>query len=215
MQRISQFILMLIALAISAVAFATAQTPDTIILNGQEYSLNTNPLTLYLREKKWTRPEDAVVSSANWRGYTAVWEIVDHQLMLKDVTIRINIGKDRYAKKSILRDLFPNSETIVATWYSGALIIPDGEMTQYVHMGYGSMHSHYQIVRVKHGQVEEQLSLSEDEFRKYKQVKFQEFMKTSEYEKSLAELLKDGTDMSPDELKDFMMSFYAETYLAL
>ncbi len=215
MRKISRIVLLLIGLAVSAIAAATAQAPDTIILNGTQHSLNTNPLTSYLQKKEWTRPEEAVVSSANWRGYTAIWEIVDRKLTLKDVTIRVRSGKNDTVRKSILRDLFPADEVVVATWYSGALIIPDGEMTQYVHMGYGSMYSHYQIARVKNGLVEEQLSLTEAEFRKYKQEKFQEFMKTSDYEKSRAELLKDGMDMSPEELNDFMMSFHAETYLAL
>ena len=215
MRQFSQFMFLLVGLVISAVALATAQVPDTIILNGKECSLNTNPLTPYLREQKWTRPVEALVSSANWRAYTAVWEIIDSQLTLKEVTILVSSGKDGYAKKSILRDLFSKNETVVATWYSGTLIIPDGEMTQYVHMGYGSMHSHYQIARIKNGLLEEQLSLTEAEFRKYKQEKFQEFMKTSEYETSRAELLKEGIDMSPEELNDFMMSFHAETYLAL
>jgi len=215
MRRILRALLLVAGLATCTIAAATAQAPDKIVLNGKEYSLNTNPLSPYLQEMKWKAPEEAVISSANWRAYIATWEITDNKLILKDVTIRVQSGERDTVKKSILREIFPSDETVVATWFSGALIIPDGERTQYVHMGYGSMYSHYQIARVSKGNVTELVSLNGEEFSDYKDKKFLIFKGTDEYKKARVELLKDGSDMTPAQLDDFMKSFYAEEYLAL
>ena len=215
MQRITQILLTLLCTLICGIALATAQMSDTIILDGKELPLNTNPLTPYLDEVKWKVPEEAMISSANWRGYVATWEISDERLILRDVTIRTSSGENKTAKKSILRDIFPSENVVVATWYTGALIIPDGKMTQYVHMGYGSMYSHYQVARITKGNVTELLSMTGKEFSAYKDKKFGEFIGTEEYKKARAELLKDRTELTPAQLQDFLKSFYAETYLAM
>lgn len=72
-----------------AMALATAQIPDRIRIDGQDYALNTNPLTPRLAASGWKPPEEAMVSSANWRGYTASWEITDGKLVLRDATILV------------------------------------------------------------------------------------------------------------------------------
>ena len=215
MRRITLALLTLLCTLTCGIAFATAQMSDTIILDGKELPLNTNPLTPYLEELKWKIPEEAVISSANWRGHVATWEIAEERLILKDVTIRIPSGNNGAAKKSILRDIFPSENVVVATWYTGALIIPDGEMTEYVHMGYGSMYSHYQVARITKGNVTELLSMTGKEFSAYKDKKFRDFIGTDEYKKARAELLKDGMELSPAQLEDFLKSFYAETYLSM
>ena len=63
--------LLVISLMLPGVACATAQVPDTIRIDGEEYDLNTNPLNAYLEGVRWDRPENIVISSANWRGYIA------------------------------------------------------------------------------------------------------------------------------------------------
>src|SRR3546814_1619516 len=121
-------------------ALATAQIPDRIRIYGQDYALNTNPLTPRLVASGWLPPQEAMVSSANWRGYTASRAIADGKLVLRDATILV-AGEEAgdYTPKSILGDLLPSTEApVAADWYSGAVIVPDGERTKYVHMGYES-----------------------------------------------------------------------------
>lgn len=200
-----------------AMALATAQVPDRILIDGQDYALNTNPLNTWLVANERKLPEEALSSSANWRGYIASWEIAGGQLVLRDVTIRV-AGKERgdTMQKSILSDLFPSAATpVVANWYSGALIVPDGEMTHYVHMGYGSSYERYQVLRIVAGRVVEHVKLSAEEFERYKADKFEAFTATEEYRKSLEELREQGDALSDEQLRDFMMSYYAERYLSL
>src|SRR3546814_8853469 len=131
-----------------------------------------------------------MVSSANWRGYTASWEIADGKLVLRDATILV-AGEEAgdYTPKIILGDLCPSTEApVVADWYSGALIVPDGERTKYVHMGYGSSYERYQVLRIAAGRVVEHLKLSAEEFERYKADKFEAFTATGEYREALEEL---------------------------
>lgn len=217
MPRLLIIAILALAAMFPAMALATAQIPDRIVIDGQDYALNTNPLTPRLDASGWLPPKEAMVSSANWRGYTASWEIADGRLVLRDATILV-AGEEPgdYTPKSILGDVFPSTEApVVADWYSGALIIPDGERTKYVHMGYGSSYERYQVLRIAAGRVVEHVKLSAEEFERYKADKFEAFTATEEYRKALEELREEADALSDEQLRDFMMSYYAERYLSL
>jgi len=217
MPRFLTIAIIALAIMFPAVASATAQAPDRIRIDGQDYELNTNPLEPWLEAHAWKPPEEVETSSANWRGYIASWEIVDGQLVLRDVTIRV-AGEEPgdSTSKSILGDLFQSAAVrVVADWYSGALIVPDGEVTHYVHMGYGSSYERYQVLRIANGRVIEHVRMSAEEFERYKAEKFAAFSATEEYRTSLETLREQGDGLSDEQLRDFMMSYYAERYLSL
>lgn len=215
MIRLIRTAVLLCALAIPMLVEATAQDPDVLLIDGKEHALNTNPLQAHLEAQRWAPPKDVVRMSSNWRGYVAKWAVTDGRLTLTDVTVLVEAEDDEMAEKSILGDLFPGKSRIVADWYSGALIVPDGNMVEYVHMGYGSTYDHYQVLRVASGRVIEQLSMSADEFRQYRARKFEAFKKTDEFRSAYAEMKKGGNTMTEAEMLDFMASFFAERYLAL
>ena len=197
--------------------YATAQTPDSITIKNESYLLYTNPLDEYLAEIKWERPKQASISSGNWRGYLASWKIEAGNMFLEDVTIALRGESIDFPRKrgSILKDLFPNKKYIVATWYSGALIIPHGKRTNYVHMGYGSTYEKYIVLRIDKGIVIEHLNYSSSQFDSYKNRKFQAFKETTKFQKELKELMVGEHKRSEEETINFMKSFYAEYYLSL
>lgn len=194
---------------------ATAQMPDSIMIEGQRHSLTTLPLEGYLEGRKDFPPKEAAVSSANWRGYLAEWKIADGVLYLSDVTITTyeTMSYDGH-RSSVLSLLFPKQTRIPASWYSGALIVPDGELADYVHMGFGSTYAHYRIYRVSHGRVVESLSLSKAEFEAYRDRKFEAFKKTSTYREQAAKMRKEQGGLPGEMQESFIKSFYAEDYLA-
>jgi hypothetical protein len=211
-----QRLLILFALVLSLEVFATAQQPDTIILSNVELPLNTNPLESYIKSVGWEPPEEASIWSSNWRGYIAQWEVVAGNLQLKDASIELkgNSIKNR-KRKSIISDLFPKKGRVVATWYSGALIVPDGEMINYVHMGYGSSYESYQVLRIKEGVVIEHLSFSNEQFENYKHRKFESFKETKKFQGELENLMDGEYNWAEDDALSFMQSYYAEYYLSL
>ncbi|RYG14341.1 MAG: hypothetical protein EON92_02440 [Burkholderiales bacterium] len=212
----SKILMVCLALAIAPGARATAQASDLLIVEGKEFALNTNPLESQLEKREWKRPEEAVISSANWRGYIATWEIKEDKLFLKDATILVSDPKDKdeYVSKSITEDLYPGASEVFADWYTGALIVPDGKMTRYVHMGYGSSFDHYQVFRVQAGKVVEHLSMTGAEFDAYKEQKFAAFRKTDAYAKAAADFRKEAPDLDEAHAVDFIKAYFSETYLS-
>ncbi|GAA4353065.1 hypothetical protein [Kangiella taiwanensis] len=214
---IGKALLSFILLVFSVVLHATAQTPDTIYIDKKEYLLNTNPLTPYLKDIDWEIPEQAAIWSSNWRGYLAQWSIVDSKLILDDVSIELQWEhpEDERVRKSILKDLFPGKGMINATWYTGTLIIPTGDIDTYVHMGYGSTYESYKVLLIKSGVVTKNLNMSKDEFNKFKKEKFSAFKKTQMFKKEFRNLIEGDTQWTEEFALDFMRSFYAEHYLSL
>jgi hypothetical protein len=202
---------------ISFGCFATAQIADAIEINDVKYRLNTNPLEKYLAEIKWEKPENASISSANWRGYLAAWKVEAGNLLLTDMTISVSSETEEYGydNVSILKSVFPNKNEILAAWYSGALIVPYGEITNYVHMGYGSSYENYIVLRIKNGVVIEHLDFAASEFEKYKHRKFQTFKETKKFQDELKNLMGGKYNWTEEQALSFMQSFYAEYYLSL
>mgnify|MGYP006384042175 FL=1 len=214
MRLLTRTFAFLLGLLIGQAAHATAQTPDAIRIDGKDYALNTNPLSQNPKMAEWKPPADASTSTANWRGYLAAWEIRDDQLLLTDVTIETyDEATEKYGQHTVAAD-FVSAVPATADWYTGALIIPDGELVDYVHMGYGSTYAHYRIYRIRQGRVLEALSLDQAEFEAYRDRKFAEFQQTGEYRAALAEAMADLGGMSREQVVDFLKQFYSEQYLA-
>jgi hypothetical protein len=111
----------------------TAQIGESILYNGEEHWMASEPLNQYLQ----TRNDIELVSnsSACWRGYYGDWEIFDDQLYL--------IGLKAYIKgyrEVGLNYFFPQKQVVFANWFSGEIRIPQGEMLDYVHYGYASLY---------------------------------------------------------------------------
>ncbi|EHR39369.1 hypothetical protein [Alishewanella jeotgali] len=195
---------------------STAQIPDYITIDDKEYRLHTNPLDKHLITIKWEMPENLSTSSANWRGYVASWKIDAGLMFLTDVTISIyHKDEKRRESKSIFHEIFPGRDSINAVWYSGSLVIPHGEMTHYVHMGYGSSYEYYIVIRISEGVVTDYQDFTAAEFDKYKEAKFQTFKETQEFQKQLEELTSGEYNWSEEDALFFLQNFHAEYYLSL
>ena len=77
-------------------------------------------------------------NTACWRNYIANWEIKEQKLYLNSI--------DGYYR-------LEEGPPLHATWYSGTLRIPQGELLEYVHMGYGSLCVRDLMIEVEHGEV--------------------------------------------------------------
>lgn len=217
MTRLCTLFALLLALALPATAFATAQVPDRIRIDGEDHALHTNPLARKLASAGWERPEEALLNSANWRGYVAFWEIADDRLLLLDATMIVSgHGPQGQAKKSILPDIFPSATPpLVAEWYSGALVVPQGEVVEYVHMGYESVYERYLVFRISEGKVLERLSLSPEELSRYRDEKFEAFTRTDEFRKEVDVLRERWKSASEAQLLEVMKQMHAERYMGL
>ncbi|WNH53419.1 hypothetical protein [Stenotrophomonas oahuensis] len=213
MRYLNFLLIGLLAVCLPRMASATAQIPDRIEIDGKTLSLNTNPLASHL-DKIGSRSPAEGQSTASWRGYVAHWRIENGELVLADVTIDIYQRNSAEPEvKSVMSTIFPDaSSPVAARWYTGALVIPDGRMTEYVHMGYGSMYDHYQLIKVKAGKVTEHLALDAEAFAAYKKKQFDAYRQTPDYQRELAKAREQG--LSAQRADEFLQSFYAEQYLS-
>ena len=192
--------------------FATAQFPDKINYNGKEYNLNSNPLEVYFEKNPNKRPKSEVRSSALWRGYVATFEIIDNQLFLKDIEIQYrdttSKGSNNSNWKSVLNEVFADQKNIQVDWYTGLLVLPQGKVVNYVHMGYGSTYQHYTILELDKGVLTQEKQFKRKAYEKFKEKQFQVFKQTEDYHKMKSDLLQKGN--SEEFIDSFLRSYVTE-----
>lgn len=212
---------------VSGMAMATAQESDILVIDGKTFNLDSNPLDSWLEAHPDKRlRQGGVISSASWRGYVGHWEIKDGKLWLRKVVVEFGKGpsvradapdlsqcepgSDTYLDCNLVADLFPEGGDILADWYSGILIVPIGELVEYVHMGYGSTYSKYLVLSVRKGEVTRQLDLNAKQYMKLRRERFKMFQKSKTYLDEIAATRKD----LGDDADDFMFDYYAAEYMS-
>jgi len=144
------------ACSIASTAEATAQFSDLIVIVGRSEQLFAEPLEPALHADPGLRYNlfgriPANGCSASWRGYVAGWEIRTDELYLVDV----QVDPCPNVKKMVpLAELFPGATgPVKAQWFTGTLMVPQGQQIEYVHMGYGSRYEHYLLLDIDRGNV--------------------------------------------------------------
>ncbi len=111
----------------------TAQAAEEITYKGKKYYMATEPLEQYLEGLK-DKPALIAPNTACWRGYYGTWKVKYGKLYLIDLVCYA----EEY-KEMGMEYLFPDQKVVFAEWFTGEIRIPQGEMLEYVHMGYESV----------------------------------------------------------------------------
>ena len=114
-------------------ASATRQTHDKVIINGETWEMPTSPL-LSLKGKEYEMFKELlgnrnVVSTANYRGYTATWHADGKGLYLDKVEVLKNNGTVEEIDMAKLKKALKKHKhkgMIRAEWYSGLIKIGKG-----------------------------------------------------------------------------------------
>ncbi len=182
---------------------ATAQRPDKITYNGEEYSLHSNPLEDYFEKYPKQRPGGDIWSTSLSRRYVATFELREKQLFLKDIEalIRDTSNTEKFATKmiSVRKEIFPNEKDLEMDWFSGLLVLPYGKLLTYVHGGYASTFENYIILEINKGQLVAEKKLTGPQYKVFKEKQFQMFKKTDAYKKQADESRKYGAGDSAIE----------------
>jgi hypothetical protein len=209
-----------IALVCVANVFATAQYPDKLNYKGTEHSLYTNPMEPYFEKHPEKRPEGG--STALWRGYVATFGIVSNLLVLTEIEIQDygtkEDGSYKREWKSIKRELFSELDVVPIDWFTGILTLPQGEVENYVHMGYGSTYSHYILLEIENGKFRKERNLTSEQYKEFRNRQFEEFKKTKEYKDAVKELgasvpdaVKELGGSDPERDEQFIRSYFSGT----
>ena len=125
----------------------TAQIHERLILDGEETSMAFCPplpdghpnISASDSDEVAGDPLDFLLhSTACWRGYRGTWEIKDGRLYLVGLRGRFQLR---------------GGEPLLADWFSGVLRVPQGEMIQSVHMGFGSVYEQEVHIKIENGTV--------------------------------------------------------------
>ena len=125
----------------------TAQVSEKLIYEGKSIFLFSEPLALYLMQNQiwFTSPH-----TANWRGYVGTWEIIETEGVERLYLVGIEAHKD-YETILTLPDLFPGFDKVFAHWFTGELRCPQGDLVEYIHMGYASTYEYELFLEFKQG----------------------------------------------------------------
>lgn len=150
----------------------------------------------------------------------ATWEVTNNHLVLTDIAVLHAVTKPDQSGfetelRSVLGQVFPDRKGIIADWFSGNIIVPDGKPVNYVHMGYASRYEKYIVLRVEDGIVTANDSLDAVAFAKFSDAQFEAFKKTDQFKRALAETAKEGDGiLNAAQNEEFIREFYAEEYLS-
>ncbi|GHU90915.1 hypothetical protein FACS1894155_09900 [Bacteroidia bacterium] len=137
-------------------------------------------------------------STACWRGYYGQWEIKDNKLYL--IVLKAYI--EGYRKVG-LNYLFPGQKQVFANWFNGEIRIPQGEMLEYVHMGYASLYDSDLFLVIENGILANQYEVDNE-------AEYQERLKQREQEKR-----ERPAKEAKKKKEERMIAFIAITILAL
>jgi hypothetical protein len=115
--------------------------------------------------------------------------------------------------------LFPGEKRVQADWFTGYIIIPDGKLVKYVHMGYGSTFESYIMLRVERGVVTRNWKANTKAFMEFCNAQFAAYKNTDEYRKALDELAADdaqkGNVWNAAKTEEFLREIDSERYMSM
>ncbi|MEI6754070.1 MAG: hypothetical protein WCK78_13010 [Paludibacter sp.] len=141
----------------------TAQIRDKIFFNGEMLSLASEPLEFWLNTNKTDKIRRSVYGSC-WRGYVAIWKIVDNKLYLIGIDSnpldfqKIKSKYKRVESENLMETVFPQQSEVFASWFNGVLKIQKGELIEYVHMGYESVYETEICIQFANGVIIEEMT---------------------------------------------------------
>ena len=213
MRRIVGIVILGLAYAIaSPAARATAQSGDVLIVGGQEHSIQTNPLEDLFETKPSLRPKSEVISTSLWRGYIATWQLSDGKLCLIDVEIKRrkpDVEKFEAELHSVMFEMFPQQSCVLADWYTGYVIVPHGDLVEYVHTGYASTFEQYTVYTMVRGTQTKERRMNRKQFRRFRKSQFRAYKKTDKYAFEFSKFKDD--DESVAEVESFLSKCRAST----
>lgn len=143
---------------------ATGLSGDIILFNGDSWVLMNKPInmdsTLYKRLMDFI-PDNHCVSTGNWEGYTAFWEIKDDYFCLQRIEVCVydeTKQKDStliYNAEKLQTPFSPYYESgrVEARWLNGELRAGKGDLIRYVHSGFDRNMETERVLRIKNGKV--------------------------------------------------------------
>ena len=158
-----KFIITITLFLISMAAYATGQEGDIIYIDGTQWTLLGKPIsrdTTLWGQVRAAIPQQHVITSSNWSGFTAFWSIRQDVLYLDSIQYMRPARDNKTLPECIpvetLKSIFKNyydGKQIVAKWLQGDIRVASGKVLYYENMGYERNYEEEQIISIDHGKV--------------------------------------------------------------
>lgn len=152
----------------SMLLFATEQVPDYLNYKGVKLTLSTgwghpSPLQTYYTQNNIDYPF-TMLSTANYRGHVAIWEISDSMLFLKEIQIeKVQYNPEKFKVKS-QTDSLSFKDKVYADWFTGVII---GEQRK--KKNYWEVEKSYYFY-VKYGKVVDIQAFTDKDFKQIEKI---------------------------------------------
>ncbi|MDR1839880.1 MAG: hypothetical protein LBQ93_09910, partial [Treponema sp.] len=123
---------------------------------------------------------------------------------------------------NIIKDCLDGLDRMKVNWATGLLVLPYGELVEYIHLGYASIYEHYKLIEIERGNFVGEYYLNGNQYEKYRTADIELWKKTEEYAeiskkydfeteptKEYEEILFELIEVSiPDEIVDYLIRKY-------
>ena len=180
----------LICLLSISTASATWQIPDVLIFEGKEYSIFNELLEPYFKKYPERNPKDEDYRcSANWRGYKAIFEVSNGEIVLKDI---FKNACDR-STVSEMKKAVPDGMPLKIGWYSGVLTSMNGKNPgDSYSIEFLYSFEKYSMFEVDKGRLTAVKHFDNKGFLDFRAEQFEKYKKTEEFRESLKKMTADG-----------------------
>ncbi|MBC8603958.1 hypothetical protein H8784_19830 [Parabacteroides acidifaciens] len=164
--RIKNYFIAILSLCVFLQAKATGLSGDIISFDGESWVLMAKPINMDSALYKHLMafiPDNHIVSTGNWEGYTAFWEIQDDYLCLQHIEVYVydKTGQEdstliynTEALQMPFTSYYENGK-IQARWLSGEFRAGKGDLVRYVHSGFDRNMATERILHITNGKVVE------------------------------------------------------------
>lgn len=150
----------------------TYQIRDKLIYDSKEYYLNVEILEQYFQQYPEKRPEFEISCTALWRGYVAIFEIKNNELLIKELDWLTDID---FNMQSFRNQLFPNNKL---KWYSGLIRVDDfrGEFDEEPENGI------FEYLEIDDGNLKQKRTFNFEQLQIFKKEQYEYFLLSDEVE---------------------------------
>lgn len=175
---------------------ATWQIPDVLIYAGKEYSIFDEILEPYFKKYPERNPKDEDTScSANWRGYKAIFEVSNGEIVLKDI---FKNACDR-STMSEMKQAVPDGKPLKIDWYSGVLTSMNGKNPgDSYSIEFLYSFEKYSMFEVDKGRLTAVKHFDNKGFLDFRAEQFEKYKKTEEYRERINEMSANGKRSKED-----------------
>ena len=174
----------------------TRQIQDKLIYCDIEYYLNEEILEFYFREFPEKKPDFEGFMTALWRGYVATFEIKNNELLIKEIDW-FSTAKE-FDSDDFKNSNFPNNKY---QWFSGLIRIDNyrGEFDDE-----NNEDAIFELLEINEGNFIKHWKLNYIDFVTFKEIIFEDFKATNEYEKLFGLWRKNNPKLEDEKIDKYI-----------